>query len=299
MGSHTVRLLLEQGYSVYALSRGKEISGCTMIYGDLFSFDTWALKGSVAAIHMAGESDPTKPHEHLYMVNTKGTESILRACDQASIPHFIFISSTSVYGKKNNIRITEETEIRPDSHYGKSKYLAEQYVQQYNGHSTILRASGLFGIGYEEKFNKILKMVRNRKQVIIGNGQNHMPFMNVEDCARIIAMVLAMGIYGIYNISHDHAIKQKELYELMRDISGDYIHIPLALAIPALGAYNLIRLFKGKTVIPLEHIYRISSDREIKCDKITNILGPVSTNDVKEEMKQFLCGTREMVDSAK
>ena len=65
--------------------------------------------------------------------------------EKSDVENIIFISSTSVYGEDNLI-VTEETELNPDTESGKQLVQSEQLLQSNpNFKTTILRFGGLIG----------------------------------------------------------------------------------------------------------------------------------------------------------
>ncbi len=67
-----------------------------------------------------------------YANNVCGTISVLEACRQAGIGHFVFSSSCATYGVPDKLPITEATAQHPLSPYGRTKHICEQMVQDHS-----------------------------------------------------------------------------------------------------------------------------------------------------------------------
>jgi UDP-glucose-4-epimerase GalE len=144
IGSHTVRLLLEQGYDVAVvddLSKGYEHN---VPSGRLFKIDLLqsdALTEMIrqfrpeAVIHFAafiavGESmkDPGK----YFRNNTCGSLSLLDAMVANGVKHIVFSSTAAVYGNPSGSPILETFPIQPVNAYGESKVMVETLLRWYD-----------------------------------------------------------------------------------------------------------------------------------------------------------------------
>jgi UDP-glucose 4-epimerase len=140
IGSHTVNLLMQQGYQVTVvdnLSRGHRDA----VAGDLlevFSLqetdrlaDLLRERRSDAVIHFAayiavGES--MKVPEAYFENNVGGSLSLLTAMVRAGVKHLVFSSTAAVYGTPHSFPITEDFPIQPVNPYGESKVMVERLL---------------------------------------------------------------------------------------------------------------------------------------------------------------------------
>ena len=82
--------------------------------------------------HLAGHSNlrlSSKQKKKFFLNNYIATKNIVNASLKYKVKKFIFSSTASVYGNRNNM-FTENTVCRPISNYGKSKLKAENYIQK-------------------------------------------------------------------------------------------------------------------------------------------------------------------------
>ncbi len=93
--------------------------------------------------HIAGLIHPRMFHVNdFFKVNYKGTVNLLRSISLNN-RRFIYISSNSSAGVNNDI-MNEFTQRNPYMKYGKSKFLAEEYINQYPN-TIILRPCWFYG----------------------------------------------------------------------------------------------------------------------------------------------------------
>ena len=137
IGSHTVRLLLEQGYDVSIvddLSKGYKHNVPAGRLNVMNIQETAALTELMrqtrpeAVIHFAayiavGESmrDPSK----YFINNVGGSLSLLTAMERTGVKHIVFSSTAAVYGEPDEVPILEDSPIRPVNPYGESKVMVE------------------------------------------------------------------------------------------------------------------------------------------------------------------------------
>lgn len=72
----------------------------------------------------SAEKDPAA----CFAVNTWGTENIVDICNEDNIK-LIFVSTDFVFDGKQDVLVTENDSLNPLNVYGKSKQLAEAYIQ--------------------------------------------------------------------------------------------------------------------------------------------------------------------------
>lgn len=137
IGSHTVRLLLDQGYDVTVvdnLSKGyrHNVPPDRLHVFDLCDTKRLAAllqeKHAEAVIHFAafiavGES--MREPARYFTNNVCGSLSLLNAMVQAGVKHIVFSSTAAVYGDVRKTPITEDFPIQAVNPYGESKVMVE------------------------------------------------------------------------------------------------------------------------------------------------------------------------------
>ena len=99
-------------------------------------------------VHAAAVADLQAPLEISEQVNTIGTKNTLNAAKKASVKHFIFISTASIYDAgQNKCRVTEDfaKASGKNNYYSRTKYAAEQLVLNSKLNATILRPHCIYG----------------------------------------------------------------------------------------------------------------------------------------------------------
>ena len=144
IGSHMVKMLTAQGYSVTTLdnlSTGYRdaVSAGEFIQVDLADREVLATLFSRqpfdAVMHFAsyiqvGES--VKEPAKYYANNVTNTLNLLDAMVVNGIKRFIFSSSAAVYGDPHTVPIPEDHSKDPINPYGRTKWMVEQILADYD-----------------------------------------------------------------------------------------------------------------------------------------------------------------------
>ena len=152
IGSHAARALRRARYSVIVydnLSTGfrQLAQGFELVEGDIGDQSKLhrVLSRVDAVMHFAahayvGES-VTNPRKY-FGNNVTAALTLLNACVDAGVRHFVFSSTCAVYGVPERIPITEETRREPVNPYGATKLAFEHALEAY-GHAYGLKSARL------------------------------------------------------------------------------------------------------------------------------------------------------------
>ena len=138
IGSHMVWRLLDAGEDVVVvdrLSTGFEWAvpaEAELVVGDIADQElveaTIKRRNVDAIIHFAGSiivpesvSDPLG----YYLNNTVKSRALIESAVRTGVEHFIFSSTAAVYGSPEQVPVTEDETLTPESPYGTSKLMTE------------------------------------------------------------------------------------------------------------------------------------------------------------------------------
>jgi dTDP-glucose 4,6-dehydratase len=175
-----------------------------------------------AVINFAAEShvDRSIFDSSLFVqTNVLGTHVLLESARINSIKKFIQISTDEVYGSIKEGSWDESQPLLPNSPYSASKaaadLLARSYFVTHGLNIGITRCSNNFGPRQDaEKLipNFILKLAKNEKVTVYGDGKNIRDWIHVKDHCRAIYFTLMHGEPGeVYNIGGGIELSNLEL----------------------------------------------------------------------------------------
>jgi len=174
-------------------------------------------------IHLAGKAHDLKKNsvpEEYYQVNFELTKKLYDAFLKSTANKFIFVSSVKAVADTVDGMLTEDHIPNPITDYGKSKLLAEQYIQSQplpQGKAYyILRPCMIHGPGNKGNLNLLYQFVQKGVPYPLAAFENKRSFLSVENLSFVISNLLSKEIpSGIYNVSDDKALSTNEVVEIL------------------------------------------------------------------------------------
>jgi UDP-glucose-4-epimerase GalE len=258
IGSHTVRLLDQQGYDVTIvdnLSRGYRHNADPQRLRVLDLADTAGLCGVFeerrfdAVVHFAayiavGES--MRAPELYFANNVGGSLSLLTAMIRAGVRHLVFSSTAAVYGMPAAVPIQEAAPYAPLNPYGESKVMVEKMLgwfdQVHGMRSVSLRyfnaagahADGNLGEEHDPETHLIpllFHAIRTGQPVTIfgedyptADGTCIRDYIHVDDLAQ--AHILALewltggGASQTFNVGTGAGYSVREVVRAVEEVTG-------------------------------------------------------------------------------
>jgi uncharacterized protein YbjT (DUF2867 family) len=176
VGQHLLRMAVEAGYQVRALTRTPRAAepGIEWVLGSLDRPDSLEAlaAGADAVIHIAGLINGS--NEQFEAVNIGGTAAMLDVARKAGVKRFVHISSLAA----------REPGL---SRYGSSKERSERLVRVSGFDWTIIRPPAVFGPGDRETL-ELFKMARRGFVALPPRGR--FSVIHVEDLCRLVLAVV-------------------------------------------------------------------------------------------------------------
>ncbi|MHA1285065.1 MAG: SDR family oxidoreductase [Promethearchaeota archaeon] len=150
--------------------------------------------------------------ERATLVNYKGTLNVIKAIRNLDT-RLTFISTDFIFdGKKKNGLYNENDKPNPISHYGLTKYMAEQALFESKIDFLICRTAVLYGWDdYKLNFiTWIINKLRNREKIRIVTTQKNSPTY-VINLAEIIYKLIEKNASGIFHTAGDGVYSRYEM----------------------------------------------------------------------------------------
>ena len=140
---------------------------------------------------------------------------ILEFCKKRKIKKFIFASSGSIYGLKNEKKVTEELGLDPLTDYNKSKMICEKVVESYNKDldTVIIRPATVCGSSPRLRLDVVLNLfcyqAYFKKKISILGGKQTRPLVNINDMVRSYEFFINKNLTGCFNLGFENkTVKQ-------------------------------------------------------------------------------------------
>ena len=220
-GSVLVPLLMADGHEVLSVDTqwfGNYLpkhQKLTNLQLDIRDTDSIPLEGVEAIIHLANiandpavELNPTLSWE----VNVLAGQQLADRAVRAGVKQFIFASSGSVYGVKDEPNVTEDLTLVPISVYNKTKMVAERVFLSYADQMQVhcIRPATVCGISPRMRLDVSVNMLsyqalKNGKITVFGGDQTR-PNIHIQDIANVYRHFLAKPdiASGCYNAGFEN-----------------------------------------------------------------------------------------------
>ncbi len=178
----------------------------------------------LAAVAHANKSnkDPYSTFDHSF----RTLENALDACKN-HVDHFIYFSSSMVYGNFLNPVVDENTNCEPLGIYAALKYGGEKLVISYNQvfdlPYTIIRPSALYAercVSGRVIQNFLEKAFKNEVLEVQGDGEDKLDFTYIEDLINGIMKVIHSDNQKneVYNITYGSSRSINEVCQILKDL---------------------------------------------------------------------------------
>ena len=244
LGSHLIKELQERGEDIRALVLPVENAdrltkqGVEVVRGDVTDVSTLppAVKDVELVFHLAGMMGVWRPLADYRLVNVTGSENLYKAAQAAGVRRYVHTSSHTVYGLGHGRFLTENDPLRPDPDpYSITKAEGDRLIRRLLLNSqvetVILRPGTFFGPGDRLHFGRMAQKVKDGKGLILGRGNNALPFCYVTDVVQgfLLAAYHENAPGNVYNITNDQPLTQQEMFDAIADAVGGKrptLHLP-------------------------------------------------------------------------
>jgi nucleoside-diphosphate-sugar epimerase len=168
-----------------------------------------------AIIHLAsvandpcGDLDPKLTWE----ISALATMQLADKAKRQGVKQFIYASSGSVYGVKEEERVTEELTLKPISEYNKTKMVAERVLLSYSNDFIvqIVRPATVCGYSPRMRLDVSVNMLAmqalvNRVITVFGGAQIR-PNIHIDDITDLYLFLLDKGasVQGVFNAGFEN-----------------------------------------------------------------------------------------------
>lgn len=208
----------------------------TAVKGDVRNIEEIPFDGIECIIHLAsiandpcGDLNPKLTWE----VSALATMQIADKAKRLGVKRFIYASSGSVYGIKDEEQVTEDLELNPISEYNKTKMVAERVLLSYQDDMVVQIIRPATVCGYSERMrldvsvNLLTMHALSKGKITVFGGKQIRPNIHIDDLTDLyIHLIDHPEITGVYNAGFEN-ISILEIAELVTK------HLPVEIEITA------------------------------------------------------------------
>jgi nucleoside-diphosphate-sugar epimerase len=245
-----------------------------IVKGDIRNIAENILEGVDCIIHLAsiandpcGDLDPKMTWE----VSALATMQLADKAKRIGIKRFIYASSGSVYGIKEEEQVTEDLELYPISEYNKTKMVAERVLLSYQEDMLVQIIRPATVCGYSPRMrldvavNLLTMQALTKGKITVFGGEQVRPNIHIDDITDLYLFLIDHPeVSGIYNAGFEN-ISILDIAELVST------HVPCNIVVTESNDPRSYRLnsdkllatgFKPKKTVDdaiLEIIYKFKS----------------------------------------
>jgi nucleoside-diphosphate-sugar epimerase len=316
LGRHLVTELLARGDRVRALGLpGEDLSwlearGGAVYRGDVREPETLhqPMRGTDAVLHLAGMMGVWRPLRDYRAVNVTGTENVCRAALDNDVARFVHVSSWTVYGLDQGAPCSEDHPLTPfPDPYPVTKAEGDRLVQRLIDTrglpAVIIRPGTFIGPGDRLHFGRMADRLRAGKGIVIGRGDNALPFAYVSDIVQGLLLGLDHddAIGEAFNITNDDPLTQQETFEAIAEeigVDAPRRHVPYGPLYAAASAVehsaSLLHLRRQPPATRLG-VKLFGTDNRHRIDKARALLGYTPRVPLREGIHR--CATQTLADA--
>ena len=186
----------------------------TVVRGDIRNIDTVDLDGIDAIIHLSsvandpcGDLDPKLTWE----ISALATMQLADKAVRKGVKRFIYASSGSVYGVKDDPQVTEDLELKPISEYNKTKMVAERVLLSYASDMIvqIIRPATVCGCSprmrLDVSVNMLTMQALSKGMITVFGGGQTRPNIHIDDITDVYLFMLDHPEHsGIFNAGFEN-----------------------------------------------------------------------------------------------
>ena len=282
VGSNLSAYLESNNHQISTLSRKQN---ATYTYG---SFSKEDFNNHHAFIHLAGKAHDlkkTSDDQEYYEVNTELTKRLFDLFLESDCTTFIYFSSVKAVADQVDGTLKENHPYEPETAYGKSKALAEQYLISKelpkDKRLYILRPCMIHGPGNKGNLNLLYKLVLRGIPYPLAAFENKRSFVSVNTINEVInKLLIHFPQSNIFNIADDEAISTNELIEVISNALSKKprlipVHPSLVKIIASIG--SVVRL-----PLNTERLQKLTESYVVSNKKIKEVLHLDTPFDTKQ-----------------
>ena len=185
-----------------------------VVQGDVRDIAQVPLVGVDCIIHLSsvandpcGDLDPKLTWE----ISALATMQLADQAVRTGVRQFIYASSGSVYGVKEEAQVTEDLELKPISEYNKTKMVAERVLLSYQDQLVvqIVRPATVCGwsprMRLDVSVNMLTMQALSKGHITVFGGKQTRPNIHMDDITDVYLHFLAHPEYtGIYNAGFEN-----------------------------------------------------------------------------------------------
>lgn len=242
--------------------------------------DVYCVVHLAAAVHWVPKTKEQK--QQFIRINAEDTRKLYKACVEHKVERFLFFSTNDVYASSDKL-ITEDTFTAPQSVYGKSKLIAEQYLledsKRANTAVCIFRPASVYGENDKGSMKTLITLCRKGIVPMIGDGAHKKALLYLKDTVQaVVRYIECKNNHNgeIFNLSSGN-FEYKEIIDIICSV---FNFKPFRLFVPKWFCKQV-----ASKIGPLKKLDIASDTKIVSCHRANRLLNYQSQYDLISGLK--------------
>ncbi len=221
IGTNLTQALLDQGHQVTVvdimwfgnvLAAHKNLK---VVQGDIREAEKIPMQGVDVVMHLANvANDPCGELDSklAWEVNALASMRLIELALKYKVKQFMYASSGSVYGVKDEPQVTEDLSLVPISDYNKTKMISERVFLSYQSDIILqcIRPATVFGFSPRMRLDVSVNMMTSqaliKKKMTVFGGNQIRPNIHMKDMIAVYLHFLQLGskATGVFNAGFEN-----------------------------------------------------------------------------------------------
>ena len=188
-------------------------------------FQKLKLSGVDVVVHLSAlvhqmKKEPT--YKQYHDVNVQNTIDLAKKAKERGVKQFVFMSTIAVYGE-NSENVSEISDLKPITPYGKSKLKAEEELQKIEEESfivSIIRPPMIYGDNAPGNTKSLINIVKIIPILPFADIKNKRSFVYIGNLCYMIDKIIETRMGGVFLAADDKPISTTELIMLISKAMG-------------------------------------------------------------------------------
>ena len=221
VGTNLTTCLLDKGHNIIVIdilwfgNFLKPHKNLKIIQTDIRLIDNIPMKDMDVIIHLANiANDPSGDlnPKLTWEVNVLASRLLIEKAIENGVKQFIYASSGSVYGVKQEANVTEELCLVPISDYNKTKMISERVLLSYKDEICVQIIRPATVCGYSPRMrldlsvNMLTMQALTKNRITVFGGSQTRPNIHIKDLVKVYEHFLSLGdnAHGIFNAGFEN-----------------------------------------------------------------------------------------------
>lgn len=243
VGTVLTKRLLDEGHNVTVVDAMwfgnylEEHRNLTVIKEDVRHPERIPMDGIDAILHLANvANDPCSDlnPKLSWEVNVLASMQLVERAIAHRVKQFIYASSGSVYGVKEEPEVTEELPLVPISDYNKTKMISERVLLSYKNSIVVQCIRPATVCGYSPRMrldlsvNMLTMQALSRKRITVFGGDQTRPNIHIGDMVEVYLHFLKLGekAQGVFNAGFENLAISEIARRVTRYVPAEIVTSP-------------------------------------------------------------------------